>query len=174
VAVGHRVGAAQAVDRSCRAGPGSHGWHSRARHPAAGSQTGSSLRLLVVEQAANLQLESSHADPHAAELVEELTVVAGVPFADRLQAPPVLPGRTGLERWAHPEVGEVRPAYETLELPDDQRLVVYLLVGSGGRRRCSPCGCAPASAALAPPPRLGPERVAWLADRARLRFRPAA
>jgi len=24
------------------------------------------------------------------------------------------------------------------------------------------------------PPRLGPERVAWLADRARLRFRPAA
>ena len=26
----------------------------------------------------------------------------------------------------HPEVGELRLAYETLELPDGQRLVVYL------------------------------------------------
>jgi hypothetical protein len=26
------------------------------------------------------------------------------------------------------------------------------IVGSGGRRRCSPCGCAPASAALGPLP----------------------
>jgi hypothetical protein len=26
----------------------------------------------------------------------------------------------------HPDVGELRLAYETLELPEDQRLVVYL------------------------------------------------
>lgn len=35
---------------------------------------------------------------------------------------------TGIERLAHPESGELRLAYETLELPsaDDQRLIVYL------------------------------------------------
>jgi transcriptional regulator with XRE-family HTH domain len=81
---------------------------------------------IAAEQAANLRLESSRADPHVAELVEELTVTGGAPFSDRLQAPPTLPGRSGAERWVHPEVGELRLAYETLELPDDQRLVVYL------------------------------------------------
>jgi MmyB-like transcription regulator ligand binding domain len=78
------------------------------------------------EQVANLRLEASRADPHAAELVEELTITAGAPFTDRLHAPPTLPRRTGVERLAHPTVGELRLAYETLELPDDQRLVVYL------------------------------------------------
>jgi hypothetical protein len=36
--------------------------------------------------------------------------------------------RTGVKRLLHPEVGELRVAYETLQLPDadDQRLVVYL------------------------------------------------
>jgi hypothetical protein len=40
----------------------------------------------------------------------------------------VLPGRTGVERLVHPDAGELRLTYETLELPDadDQRLVVYL------------------------------------------------
>ena len=38
----------------------------------------------------------------------------------------MLPRRSGVERWVHPEVGELRLAYETLTLPDDQRLVVYL------------------------------------------------
>jgi transcriptional regulator with XRE-family HTH domain len=78
------------------------------------------------ELAANLRLESSHGDRHAAELVEELTITAGAPFTDRLAAPPIVPRRTGVERLVHPDVGELRLAYETLELPDDQRLVVYL------------------------------------------------
>jgi transcriptional regulator with XRE-family HTH domain len=76
--------------------------------------------------AANLRLESSLDDPHAAELVEELSFTAGAPFSDRMQAPPSLPARSGVERLVHPEVGELRLAYESLELPDDQRLVVYL------------------------------------------------
>jgi MmyB-like transcription regulator ligand binding domain len=38
----------------------------------------------------------------------------------------MFPRRSGVERWVHPEVGELRLAYETLTLPDDQRLVVYL------------------------------------------------
>jgi transcriptional regulator with XRE-family HTH domain len=68
------------------------------------------------------------ADEHVAELVEELTVTAGAPFAERLEAPAVVPRRSGVERLVHPEAGELRLAYETLELPDgdDQRLVVQL------------------------------------------------
>lgn len=36
--------------------------------------------------------------------------------------------RTGVEQWAHPEVGQLRLAYETLEFaaPNEQRLVIYL------------------------------------------------
>jgi transcriptional regulator with XRE-family HTH domain len=81
------------------------------------------------EQLANLKIESSHTDPHVAQLAEELTITAGAPFRDGWLAPPVhLPPRSGMERLVHPEVGEVRLAYEILELPatDDQRLVVYL------------------------------------------------
>ncbi|MEU8103313.1 hypothetical protein AB0C18_06260 [Nonomuraea muscovyensis] len=36
--------------------------------------------------------------------------------------------RTGVERWNHPAAGELRLAFETLELPDadEQRLLVHL------------------------------------------------
>jgi transcriptional regulator with XRE-family HTH domain len=80
------------------------------------------------EQVAGLKSGSSRADPHVGELVDELTVTAGAPFADRLQGPLGLPQRTGVERLVHPGAGELRLAYETLVLPDadDQRLVVYL------------------------------------------------
>jgi transcription regulator MmyB-like protein len=80
------------------------------------------------QQVANLKIESYRADPHVAQLTEELTITAGAPFTDRLQAPPTLPNASGIERLVHPAVGELRLAYETLELPeaDDQRLVVYL------------------------------------------------
>jgi hypothetical protein len=59
---------------------------------------------------------------------EELAVIAGTPFAERLDSLPGLPGRSGVERLVHPEAGELRLAYEILELPDgdDQRLVVHL------------------------------------------------
>lgn len=81
------------------------------------------------QQVANLKIESYWSDPHVAELADELTVLAGAPFTSRWQASPgALPRRTGVERLVHPEVGELRLAYETLELPDadDQRLVVYV------------------------------------------------
>jgi transcriptional regulator with XRE-family HTH domain len=79
------------------------------------------------EQAASLPVATRHADPHLAALIEELTVTAGAAFADRLKAANP-PQRTGVERLTHPGVGELRLAYETLELPDpdDQRLIVYL------------------------------------------------
>lgn len=80
------------------------------------------------DRVGSLRIESGRADPHTVELTEELTRAAGAPFTDRLAAPAVLPRRTGVERLVHPEAGELRLAYEILELPDadDQRLVVYL------------------------------------------------
>jgi MmyB-like transcription regulator ligand binding domain len=80
------------------------------------------------EQVANLKFESYRTDPHLAELVDELTVTAGAPFTERLEGPPALSKRTGVERLAHPDAGQLRLAYETLDLPeaDGQRLVVYL------------------------------------------------
>ena len=79
------------------------------------------------ERAASLAVAIGFDDPHRAELVDDLTVIAGAAFADRLD-PTIPPRRTGIERIAHPQVGELALAYETLELPDadDQRLVVYL------------------------------------------------
>ncbi|GAA4712682.1 helix-turn-helix domain-containing protein [Phytohabitans rumicis] len=79
------------------------------------------------ERAATLAVAIGPDDHHRAELVDDLTVIAGAAFAARLAAATV-PRRTGIERLAHPEVGELRLAYEILELPeaDDQRLVVYL------------------------------------------------
>ncbi|MGV9381460.1 helix-turn-helix transcriptional regulator [Nonomuraea sp. NPDC003707] len=80
------------------------------------------------ERAAALRAASALGDPHAALLAEELTITAGDRFRDRFEGSAALPTRTGVERWAHPEVGELRLAYESLELPDpdEQRLVVYL------------------------------------------------
>jgi transcriptional regulator with XRE-family HTH domain len=64
---------------------------------------------------------------HAPRLAADLTA-AGPAFTERWHAPPAVPDRTGVERWVHPEVGELRLAYETMDLAeaDDQRMVVYL------------------------------------------------
>ena len=80
------------------------------------------------ERAAALRAVAALGDQHAALLAEELTLTAGARFRDRFEGSAALPARTGVERWAHPEVGELRLAYESLELPDpdEQRLVVYL------------------------------------------------
>ncbi|QXJ20635.1 helix-turn-helix domain-containing protein [Actinomadura graeca] len=80
------------------------------------------------ERVALLRAGSAAADPHLANLADELAVTAGVPFRDRAKAPPRLPARTGVERFVHPDAGEIRLAYETLDLSvsGDQRLVVYL------------------------------------------------
>ena len=46
---------------------------------------------------------------------------------------------TGIKRLVHPEVGELRLAFETLQLPDldEQRLVVWLPADDGDRRQRS-------------------------------------
>jgi transcriptional regulator with XRE-family HTH domain len=83
---------------------------------------------VACERAAALRAAAALGNPHAALLAEELTITAGARFRDRFEGSAALPARTGVERWTHPEVGKLRLAYETLELPDpdEQRLVVYL------------------------------------------------
>ncbi|MEV0319464.1 helix-turn-helix domain-containing protein [Streptomyces sp. NPDC050658] len=80
------------------------------------------------EQMAGFRLESMLTDPHAVGFADELTVLAGAPFADRMAAVPRLPRRSGIDRLTHPEAGALRLSYETLALPegDGQHLVVYL------------------------------------------------
>lgn len=80
------------------------------------------------QQAALLKLESSRAGELVAGLADELAFAAGAPFTERMQAQLGMPRRTGIERWYHPEAGELRLAFECLELPDadEQRLQVYL------------------------------------------------
>lgn len=80
------------------------------------------------EQIAALRADSMLTDPHAEGFADELTVMAGAPFADRMAAVPRLPRHSGVECLTHPEVGAVRLSYETLALPDadGQRLVVQL------------------------------------------------
>lgn len=84
--------------------------------------------VVAGERAAALRAAAALGDPHAALLAEELTITAGARFRDRFEGSAVLPTRTGVERWTHPEAGQLRLAYESLELPDpeEQRLVVYL------------------------------------------------
>jgi transcriptional regulator with XRE-family HTH domain len=83
---------------------------------------------VAAEQAATLRATAALGDPHAAVLADELAIIAGTPFSSRFDASTALPRRTGVERWAHPDGGDLRLAYESLELPDadEQRLVVYL------------------------------------------------
>lgn len=80
------------------------------------------------DQVAALKQGPFRADPHIAALADELTVTAGPVFTDRVETLPGLPRANGVLRVTHPEAGELRLSYETLELPadDDQRLLVHL------------------------------------------------
>ncbi|GAA5069496.1 helix-turn-helix domain-containing protein [Nocardia callitridis] len=80
------------------------------------------------EVVATLKQGPFRVDRHIAALVDELTVTAGPAFADRVATVPSLAAPTGITRFAHPQSGELRLAYETLELSadDDQRLIVHL------------------------------------------------
>ncbi|MBL0886945.1 helix-turn-helix transcriptional regulator [Myceligenerans indicum] len=68
------------------------------------------------------------ADPNVAALADELTVAAGTEFTRRVETVPGLAAATGITRFHHPEAGELRLAYEVLELSADdaQRVVVHL------------------------------------------------
>lgn len=80
------------------------------------------------EQVGNLREALRADDPEGAALAADLAAVGGEAFTSRWAARPVLRKRTGIKHLVHPEVGELRVAFETLQLPDadDQRLVVYL------------------------------------------------
>jgi transcriptional regulator with XRE-family HTH domain len=67
-------------------------------------------------------------ESHSTRLVQELTDAAGDEFTRRFKALPAVHERTGVERWVHPEVGELRLEFEILELPDAdaQCLIIYL------------------------------------------------
>ncbi|RNL85820.1 helix-turn-helix domain-containing protein [Halostreptopolyspora alba] len=84
------------------------------------------------EHAAMLRAETHCGDFHSTGFVEEVAVTAGATLAERLRRPPEPPSRTGVQRVAHPEVGVMRLAYETLDLADaEQRLVVFLAADEG-------------------------------------------
>lgn len=80
------------------------------------------------EQAGNLRVGTRPGDPEVEGLITRLAEVGGPAFTERWTARPVSHKRTGTTRLVHPEVGELRLAFETMQLPDqdDQRLVVYL------------------------------------------------
>ncbi|MFC6015822.1 helix-turn-helix domain-containing protein [Plantactinospora solaniradicis] len=80
------------------------------------------------EQVAALKQGSFGTDRYSAMLADELTISAGKAFTRRIETLPGLPRANGIVRLVHPGAGELRLAYETLDLPadDDQRLVVYL------------------------------------------------
>ncbi|MER5645790.1 helix-turn-helix domain-containing protein [Streptosporangium sp. NPDC002524] len=80
------------------------------------------------EQVAALKQGPFRADWHIATLADELAVTAGAAFSGRVETLPGLPDSSGVTRLVHPDAGELRLAYETLELPadDDQRLIVHL------------------------------------------------
>nr|WP_042179498.1 helix-turn-helix domain-containing protein [Kibdelosporangium sp. MJ126-NF4]CEL13855.1 Putative DNA-binding protein [Kibdelosporangium sp. MJ126-NF4]CTQ88223.1 Putative DNA-binding protein [Kibdelosporangium sp. MJ126-NF4] len=78
--------------------------------------------------AAHLRTAASLGDAYAAFMAQELQVAGGTEFSRRYDSSAMLASRTGVERWRHPRVGELRLAYETLALSDvdEQRLTVYL------------------------------------------------
>ncbi|MBF6322280.1 helix-turn-helix transcriptional regulator [Nocardia cyriacigeorgica] len=77
---------------------------------------------------ATLKQGPFRADPNIDALADRLTITAGAAFTDRVDTVPSLPPVTGITRMQHPEVGGLRMAYETLDLPadDDQQLIIYL------------------------------------------------
>ncbi|WP_433383847.1 helix-turn-helix domain-containing protein [Actinoplanes sp. CA-142083] len=84
--------------------------------------------LAADQRVAELKQGPFRADRHLAALADELTVTAGDAFERRTREIPGLPAPHGIQRWTHPEAGDLRMAFETLDLPadDGQRLVVHL------------------------------------------------
>jgi len=80
------------------------------------------------QQVANLRSWFLHDHPELETLVAELSEIGGDEFGRRWNARPVARKTTGVKRIDHPEAGELRLQFETMELSDDagQSLVVYL------------------------------------------------
>lgn len=80
------------------------------------------------ERAAAVRTAADLGDLAAGALAVELSITAGTEFADRYAATAALPTPTGVERWTHPEAGELRLAYETLAVSgiEEHHLIVYL------------------------------------------------
>lgn len=80
------------------------------------------------EQAASLYADVRGCDDDARVFAERLARAAGDAFSARWDRGLVARTRSGVHALAHPHVGVLRLAFETLELPDAdrQRLVVYL------------------------------------------------
>jgi len=90
-------------------------------------------RLPDWDDIADAQMASLHAEARdpaddARTLADRLASAAGTEFTRRWDLQPAGGRRTGVMALAHPEVGALRLAFETLDLadPDRQRLVVYL------------------------------------------------
>ncbi len=77
---------------------------------------------------AHARAEFAHPDASAAELSADIEFAAGSAFTDRLTAPPAVPQYAGIERMVHPEAGDLRLAYESLEISGSpgQRLIVHV------------------------------------------------
>lgn len=84
--------------------------------------------LVADNLVANLKAATMSSDSYAAELADALTVTAGASFGDRFSAQRSVPQRSGVDGVRHPEVGELRLEFETLELPgaDGQLLIAYV------------------------------------------------
>ena len=79
------------------------------------------------EHVGSLMCTAHPDDADGRGLVDELRGVSAE-FAERWSDRPVVRRHTGTTRVSHPDVGEVRVSFETMQLADgdDQRLVVYL------------------------------------------------
>jgi len=83
--------------------------------------------LIADEQVANLRTSTWSEDPAIGSLFEDLAK-AGLEFTDRWDARQLVRKGSGSKRLTHPDVGDLRVAFETMQLSDadDQRIVVYL------------------------------------------------
>lgn len=80
------------------------------------------------EQVANLHAEARSPDDDTRAFVDRLAGAVGTQFTSRWDRGAVARKRTGVKAVSHPNVGLLRLAFETLDLPDAdrQRLVIYL------------------------------------------------
>jgi transcriptional regulator with XRE-family HTH domain len=75
-----------------------------------------------------LRAGCASSDPMSAGLVAALTERGGAAFTDRWTSTSIVAKRSGTARLVHPEVGELRLAFEIMALADgdEQRLIVWL------------------------------------------------